>query len=309
MIVCLGVTPAVQRVMVFDGLEVGEVNRAKVTQESVAGKSINVAKVLKDLGSPVLATGFLGGDRGRTVREEFDRRGIQHDFIEVPPRTRMCVTVIDRPGGTITELVEESIAVPEHFYHSLLASLGQMLGGAKMLILSGTLTPGAPTSFYRDCVMLAARRGLPCILDSQKEPLLLALDAGPTWVKPNRRELGAALNMAIDTLDQVKEGMKRLVQAGAKNVMISMGAEGALALADGRFFRIHAPRIEAVNPIGSGDATTAGLAVSLLRGCEPGESLAWACACGSANALTEMAGEVRMEDAERLRPMVRISEI
>src|SRR5580765_3877688 len=106
MILCIGTTPAVQRVMVFHKLAVDAVNRAAKTLDGVAGKSVNVAKVLKALGEEPLATGFLGGDRGEYLKEVLARAGIELDFVTVSVRTRQCVTVIDESAGTQTELVE-----------------------------------------------------------------------------------------------------------------------------------------------------------------------------------------------------------
>src|SRR5216117_310895 len=108
MILCIGPTPATQRVMIFRKLGVDAVNRAITTLDGAAGKSINVAKVLKVLGEKPLATGFMGGDRGQYLRSLLQSKGVEMDFVEVDARTRQCVTVIDESAGTQTELVEES---------------------------------------------------------------------------------------------------------------------------------------------------------------------------------------------------------
>src|SRR5215475_2303598 len=121
MILCIGTTPAAQRTMVFRRLVLDEVNRAATTTDGVAGKSVNVAKVLKALGEEPLATGFLGGDRGEHIRAVLRERGIDQGFIKVDARTRQCITVIDESGGTQTELVEESRPLPPRCYAALTA--------------------------------------------------------------------------------------------------------------------------------------------------------------------------------------------
>ena len=108
MIFCLGTTPVMQRTLVFDRVHLDAVNRAADVRETASGKSINVARVLHLLGEDVVATGFLGGDTGKFIREDLDRAGVCHDFVSVAPKTRTCVTVVDPGGGTTTELVEES---------------------------------------------------------------------------------------------------------------------------------------------------------------------------------------------------------
>src|SRR5438094_4134919 len=119
MILCIGPTPATQRVMIFRKLVLDAVNRAATTLDGAAGKSVNVAKVLKSLGEQPLATGFLGGDRGADLRALLQAREIEIDFVEVNARTRQCITVIDESSTTQTELVEESQPVPEADYDAL----------------------------------------------------------------------------------------------------------------------------------------------------------------------------------------------
>src|SRR3974390_2693686 len=110
MVLCIAPTPAMQRVMVFSKLALDAVNRATQTVEGIAGKSINVAKVLHTLGEPVLATGFIGGQRGAALLAVLQAKGIDREFVDVTAITRQCTTMIDQAAGTITELVEESQA-------------------------------------------------------------------------------------------------------------------------------------------------------------------------------------------------------
>jgi tagatose 6-phosphate kinase len=296
MIICLGTTPAVQRVMVFKKLELGEVNRALQVHQATAGKSVNVAKVLATLGRPVLATGFVGGERGEFIRQELSQRGIKHDFVTVGPQTRLCVTILDQDAGTITELVEESQPVEDSAWESLRAKVSDMVKGAKMLVLSGTLAGAARPTFYRECVEL----GIPAIVDTQGKVLLESLKARPLVAKPNRKELGAALGIPVDTDSDLRSAMKRLLQMGAKNAVITMGADGAMAFDGNDFWHVTAPAVKAVNSVGSGDAFTAAFAAALVDGQTLSEACRLGAACGAANALTLLAGEVHMHDVQRL---------
>src|SRR5688572_24166767 len=170
MIICLGTTPTVQRTMTFAALKLDAVNRASSVRKFASGKSINVVRVLHTLGEPSLATGFLGGDAGRFIRADLDRAGIAHDFVEVEPETRVCVTVIDESNRTATELIEESKPVDPESFRALLTKLAQLLARASALVLSGTLPRDAPQRFYADCVSLAGT-SVPVILDAKGEPL------------------------------------------------------------------------------------------------------------------------------------------
>jgi tagatose 6-phosphate kinase len=300
MILCIGTTPAAQRVMVFRKLTLDAVNRAAATRDGSAGKSVNVAKVLKALGAQPLAAGFLGGDRGKTLLADLEARGILTEFISVGAPTRQCITVIDETTGMHTELVEESAAVAASAYDELAAILRRHLKDCRAVILSGSLTAGGPVDFYARCIRLAEEAGALSVVDAQGPPLIKALEAGPGLVKPNRAELAATVGRNLATERDVVSAMRDLAQRGARRVVVTAGKDPALAF-DGRLvWRITPPLIRAVNPIGSGDAFTAALAWRLAAGDDLGEACRWAAAAGAANALSLLPGELERADVERL---------
>lgn len=295
--------------MVFGSLALDEVNRAQTTLDGAAGKSINVAKVLKALGQNPIATGFLGGDRGALVEAALKERGIETEFVKIAPETRQCTTVIDESAGTNTELVQESDAVPNEKYRQLMGVVHKWVGRCGAMVMSGTLTPRAPTDFYRRCTQLASECGLLSVVDATGPALIQALKARPGVVKPNRSELAATVGHELVTEADLMSAMRDLRNRGALRVIVTSGKDPALAFDGQRFWRIHAPNIVAANPIGSGDAFTAGLVWRLLRGADLGEACRWASATGAANALTLMAGEVRRNDVRRLAGEVKVEEI
>src|SRR4051812_23789353 len=293
MILCIGTTPALQRVMVFRKLTVDTVNRAVETLDGVAGKSINVAKVLKALGEEPLAMGFIGGDRGEELKQNVERRRIKTDFVAVPERTRQCITVIDDSAGTQTELVEESKRVSPQKYEELLAKIEREVSGCKAIVLSGTLTPGAAAEFYLQCVRLGRENQLLAVVDAQGAALTQSLMGTPALVKPNRAELAATIGHDLKEERDVLSAMRELIERGARNVIVTAGKSSTLASNGTNSWRILNPKITAVNPIGSGDAFTAGAVWRLLKGDDLSEACRWGAACGAANALNLMAGEVK----------------
>ena len=309
MILCIGTTPAAQRVMVFRQVTMDAVNRAVTTVDGAAGKSVNVAKVLKALGEHPVATGFLGGDRGQDVRALMEAQGVEMEFVEVSARTRQCITVFDKSANTHTELVEESQPVPATAYEQLMQIIQRRVKGCRGVVMSGTITPGGPTDLYSRGTQLAHEAGAISIVDAQGAALAQALGAKPGLVKPNRPELGATVGHELKDETAVMSAMRELHERGAQRVVITAGKEPALAFDGRRFWRVHAPRIEALNPIGSGDAFTAGLLWRLLRGEDLGEACRWGSASGTANALTIMAGEVHLQDVERLVKEVKVEPV
>jgi 1-phosphofructokinase family hexose kinase len=309
MILCIGPTPAHQRVMVFENLALDSVNRAVDTVDGIAGKSVNVAKILKALGEKPVAIGFVGGTRGEELKQALDRREIQCDFIRVPAETRQCITVLNRCDGTQTELVEESQRVPDRFYKSLLTNVKKHVRHCEAVVMSGTLTPGAPEKFYFECARAARAVGSIVILDAKGPALMKALEAAPDVIKPNRSELEATTGQRVRTERDLKRAVCALAERGAKNIVITAGSEAAVAFDGYDFWRVTSPHIRAVNPIGSGDAFTAGLAAWLTKGFPFAEACRWAAACGAANALTIMAGEVDAKVVKRLSEKVRVDRV
>ena len=309
MILCVGATPAAQRVMVFPQLTLDAVNRAATTLDGAAGKAVNVGKVLAALGAEVVVTGFLGGDRGAYLSTILRARGMTTDFIEVPATTRECVTVIDQKAGTVTELVEESRPIPAVDYDRLLEIIARRVSACQAVVLSGTVTPGGPADFYARCTRLAKAAGALAVVDAQGPLLLETLASGPDVVKPNRTELGATLGRSNRDEMAALETLGELQRRGARRVVVTAGKEPTLALEGQQAWRIYPPEIQPVNPIGSGDAFTAAMVWKLTQGKELGEACRWGAAAGAANALTLMAGEVKLEDVQRLAQQVRIEKI
>ncbi len=309
MILCLGTTPAVQRVMIFRRLVVDAVNRAVTTLEGAAGKSINVAKVLRTLGEEPVATGFLGGEPGAFISSLLEKRGVERDFVPVAARTRECITVIDEFAGTHTELVEESSPVVEADYQKLLEVVRKRLESCQALIMSGSLTPGCSADLYFQYTGVARKAGVLPVVDAQGPPLVEALKAGPALVKPNRAELAATVQQELPDDAAVMRGMRHLHERGAERVIVTAGKDPALAFDGKSFWRIPTPKITVLNPIGSGDAFTAALVSRLLRGDDLGEACRWASAAGAANALTLMPGELNLEDVQRLAQEVKVHHI
>lgn len=306
MILCIGTTPAAQRVMVFKRLSLDSVNRAAATVDGIAGKSINVAKVFKALGARPVAMGFLGGPRGEEIKNSLAARQIEADFIKVASPTRQCITVIDQSNGTMTELVEESQAVAAADFERLTNALENRIGNCRAVLMSGTIAPGGPVGLYRRWTELARRSGALAIVDAQGPALDETLAAQPDLVKPNRQELARTLGRELPTEADLIAAMRELLKRGARRVVVTAGRETVLA-ADGHFlWHVHPPRIAPINSIGSGDAFTAGLVWRWLEGDNLGEACRWGAAAGAANALSLMPGELEFADVERLARQVAV---
>jgi tagatose 6-phosphate kinase len=306
MIVTLGTTPALQRTMTFASLQIDAVNRAASVREHASGKGINVARVAHTLGKSCVATGFVGGDSGSFCRRDMDSAGIAHDFVTVASKTRMCATLIDQTNRTATELIEEAGPVTKSDVAKLLVKLELLLQHARVLVLSGTLAPGCGDDFYARCAKLAATAHVRVIVDARGAPLKVALAEKPFIIKPNRAELAATVEHPIESDQQLRDALRAIGTMGAGWTVVTNGP-GETVASDGRsMWKLTTPKVAAVNPIGSGDSFAAGIAVGLIDELEVPQACALGVACGAANALTEFAAHLRIEDVERLKSQITI---
>lgn len=292
--------------MIFERVALDSVNRAIEVREYASGKSPNVARVLKSLGGDPLEIGFAGGTRGKFLVDDLTNAGISCDFMQIESQTRLCTTVIDRSSGFATELVEEHAAVPDDAWEEMDRKLRERLTASRTWIFSGSLPTRAPPDFYARWAPLARERGATYILDARGEAMRQALRLGGFIAKLNRDELADTLRQPIDSESALHESLRRIVPAGGAAI-VTLGARGALACQGDQIWRITPPAIEAVSPIGSGDAFSAGLAHALERGESFADALSLAAACGSANALTSRAGFLDPQDVRRLRAEVVVA--
>lgn len=300
-VLCLGLTPALQRTMLFDSLEVDEVNRARQVVESAAGKSLNTARALAVLGTQAQTAGFNGGETGRAINGFLKAYGVTSALTPMNADTRVCTTLIDRAAGTVTELVEEAPDPGRTAVARFVRKNVRLMREASTLVISGTLPPFVGDDFYVGFVRAAARAGVPVVIDSQKAALINVLFERPLVAKLTVRELEATLKEPMSTERRLLRGMRDLMGMGAQNVFVTQGGRAAYLLTPKQSWRLTPPEIACrTNPIGSGDCTTAGLVHALLLGKNVSEAACFGLACGSANVESLTPADLRVARARAL---------
>jgi tagatose 6-phosphate kinase len=300
MIVCIGTTPCYQRTMTFERLTIDAVNRTGLVHDYASGKSVNVARVLHELGESHLSIGFAGGSRGNQLLADMTTAGITHDFVIVDRETRQCITLIADGDGTATELVEESLRVGDIAWTKLAEKLqeqAERTSAGDIWIFSGTLPPGAPADAYARIVPSVLARGAQVVADLSGEPLRRMLAIGNVIAKINQQELDATFDSHKPSgvmPDQVEQEIAR-----GNRFVITLGKHGAVAADATGTWRIQTIPLRAISAVGSGDAFAAGLCAGLSRGQALPEACKLGAACGAANALTPHSGHVRKADVER----------
>lgn len=279
----------------------GTVMRVASCIDNAGGKGLNAARAVATCGERVLATGFVGGNNGRLLCELLDADSVEHDFVRVGAETRCCVNVLE-PDGRSTEFLEPGRAVEEADVAAVREKVAEVAATADVVTFNGSVPAGCGTDIYAELVGIVRAAGKPAILDTSGALLLASLKSRPTMIKPNTDEICSILGRRPDSVEEVAAAAREVHESyGIEKVVVSLGGEGSVMACDEGIFRGHAPRIEVVNPVGSGDTMVGAFAVAMARGMGVAEQLAFAMSCASANCLTASTGHFEMSVAEKLR--------
>ncbi len=300
--ISFGFAPALQKSSVFDEVRLGEVNRACSTDWGVGGKGANVARMVVQLGGRSRLLGFSGGANGRRYEALLREEGVVHEHVAVAGETRICHTLLQSDGALTTELVEEMpgvTAADEAAMWELITSFD--LRGVHAL--SGKLPAGLSVDFYARICGVIREQGGRAILDTQGEPLRWAWEQAP-FVKLNREELTRTVGVA-----DVVEAGRLALEAGASGLLVTDGAETAMLFTGEERFRIEPVGVQTVNPVGSGDAVTAGMVVALQGGESLEDAVRLGMACGASNAAQMACGVIDRDQVMALRERVVLERI
>ena len=213
---------------------------------------------------------------------------------------------MDRENQTMTEIYEKGEPVPAEKVDELRDLIRKIIGKYKAVTLSGSLPPGVPSDFYAGVIEIAKEAGVLTILDSSGEALRRGVEAGPFFVKPNETEVKSLLDVKTSDSPDFAQAAVEISTRYKTNVVLSMGAKGAIVAKGQDVFEVKSPSVEAKSAVGSGDCMLAGLAYGVLRGSSFEETIAGGVAAGTANTLTIGAGQFKIGDFERLRGQVHI---
>ncbi|MGA9628412.1 MAG: 1-phosphofructokinase family hexose kinase, partial [Bryobacteraceae bacterium] len=250
MIATVTLNPALDKTMAIRGFAIGATNRASIEQIDAGGKGINVAKAARQLGCPAIALGFLAGSNGRWIADALQAMGIPCDFEWVPGETRVNLKIKDPLTGTETEINEPGFQVGADHVQSLKRKIDEQAGQCSVMVFSGSLPPGVPPEIYAEFIRIARNRGAQTILDTAGAALKYGIAAGPDLIKPNRAEAEEVLETRIDGVAALVGAARRLLELGARVVVLSLGADGALAVSPRERWRAWSPSVTAASGIG-----------------------------------------------------------
>ena len=284
MIYTLTLNPAIDREFTVNAVEFDTVLQATESQVDFGGKGFNVSRLLKSMGTPSTALGFVGGRAGEQMRDGLRLLEITTDFVWISEETRTNISIVTQSHDHYIKVNEKGPLVDESKQRELLGKIESIARSGDWWVLGGSLPPGVPDSFYAQITEILNDRKAITILDTIGESLRLGCGAKPFLVKPNAEEACHLTGLPVENTAQVELAATDIRKMGAQNVVISLGKKGALLQTSDGSWLVHSPKIKEKNPIGAGDSMVGGLVWALAQGHSLKESLGWGAASGAATA-------------------------
>lgn len=309
MILTVTLNPSIDISYQLEDLAIDTVNRVVDVRKTPGGKGLNVARVLNDLGESVSASGCIGGELGDFIVHHLPET-IEKRFFKIAGDTRNCIAILH--DGKQTEILEQGPLVDPDEADGFVNHFKYILDGVDVVTMSGSLPAGMPDDYYGRLIRLANTFGKKTVLDCSGNALKSVLegDDKPTVIKPNRDELAQLLGREVSKdVDELKAVLNQPLFAGIEWIIVSLGADGAFAKHHDAFYKVDIPKIEVVNPVGSGDSTVAGIASGLANEETDDVLLKKANVLGMLNAQEKTTGHVNMANYDKLYQKLAVREV
>lgn len=285
MIYTLTINPSLDYIIQVDDFEIGKVNRTSYEEILPGGKGINVSIVLNNLGIDSVALGFLSGFTGQHIKEAMKKAGCQTDFINL--NSGISRINVKLKSGMETEINGQGPVISDKDLETLFHKIEQLSDG-DILVLAGSIPNSLPGDLYERIMARIQEREIKVVVDATKDLLVNVLKYHPFLIKPNNYELGEIFGVDIQSKDEVIFYARKLKDAGAANVLISMAGEGAVFISDkGEVYESNAPKGKVVNSVGAGDSMVAGFLSGYLEKGDYLTAFKTGIAAGSASAFSK----------------------
>lgn len=299
--------PALDLTVQLPALRLGEVNRSDNLQVHAAGKGLNVAQVLADLGHQLTVTGFLGEANAQPFEQLFAARGFADEFVRVAGETRSNIKLAEA-DGRITDINGPGLEVGAAQRDELLARLERLVPGHELVVVAGSLPRGVEVPWFVEMLQRLARLGARVALDTSGAALREGLALSPWLIKPNEEELAQARGLDPADAQALADEARRL-NARIEHVVMSQGAAGVSWFSPAAAWHAQPPKVRVVSTVGAGDSLLAGMLHGLLAGWPAERTLAHATAIAAQAVgqigfgITDRAQLAELEAAVRLQPL------
>jgi len=308
MITTITLNPMLDKTVTVESLERGKIHRASKVEMIPGGKGINVSRQLKCFGLKTVATGFLGGEIGSIVTRLLSKEGIDSDFVLTDSMTREGVTYREN-GGISTAVFEPLKRIDVKFVHALNEKIQQLAPRSAWLVCSGSSPGSEADDLFYEAIVIGHRAGILSVLDSYGQAFELALRAVPALVKPNRHEFEITFGREVRGDADFLEGLDLLLSNGIQYCIMTDGARPCYAAVRGHYWKAIPPRVDTVDPTGSGDAMIAGILYGFSQGWKFERCFTFGVAAGAANARTWSIANSSLQEVADLEPQVVIQRL
>lgn len=283
MIYTLTFSPAVDYIVDVDDLKIGAINRTKNEIFMPGGKGINVSIVLSNLGMKSKALGFVGGFSGEFIKDELKKKNIETDFVDVDGITRINMKIRSSEESAINGM---GPILNDEDINKLVEKL-KILNKEDYLVISGKIPASVSDAQFENILRVASENGARIVVDTEGKMLLTSLKYNPFLIKPNKEELEGLFNITINSDLDIEVYAKKLLDKGAKNVIVSLGSDGAILVNNETVCKLAAPKGDAKNTVGAGDSLLAGFIYEYITSQDMQKALKFAIAAGSATAFSD----------------------
>ncbi len=302
MIITVTLNPALDKTLEVPNFTPGRRHRTVDQVTMPGGKGVNVARAIKRLGQPVIATGLAGGATGTRIVEALNGEAILNSFVRIREESRTNTAVLDPTTGLQTEINERGPAVSAQELELFNEKLLYLAKGASMCVFAGSLPRGVDPDLYANLIRAVKKLGVMTVLDTEGEPLRLAVRADPDLVSPNELEAEELVGQEFNDVEDRAQAVVEMTRLGAGETIMTV-ADGCYAqVLDGgpTLWRVSVEEQEARSRIGSGDAFLAGYVAARYAGRPPVECLRYGVACGAESIQHFGAGVIDPAKVDRL---------
>jgi 1-phosphofructokinase/tagatose 6-phosphate kinase len=312
MIITVTLNAAIDKSLSVPNFRLGRRHRTVEQRTMAGGKGVNIARALKGLGQPVIATGLAGGATGTHIVEQLTEESILNDFVRIREDSRTNTAVLDPTNGEQTEINERGPAVTEREVELFRDKLLYLARGAAIVVLAGSLPRGVEPDLYATLLRDLQKLDVLTVIDTDGEPLRQAVRAEPDIVSPNVLEAEELVGHEFNDEEDRSIAVREITQLGARQAIMTL-TDGCIAqlTVDGapRMHRVHIEPREPVAAIGSGDAFIAGYVAARYGGSSPEDCLRFGVACGAESTSRLGAGMIDAREVEKLLPDVTVTEV
>ncbi|WP_394241213.1 1-phosphofructokinase [Vibrio astriarenae] len=307
-VVTITLNPALDLTGSLSELNPGTVSLVDKSSFHAAGKGVNVAKVLSDLGANVTVTGFLGKDNPELFHHLFNDIKVTNRFIEVEGATRINVKLVEA-SGAVSDINFPGVQVSPADIARFEATLFELAETHDYFVLAGSLPRGITPEQCAAWIEQLHTRGKRVLFDSSKAALSAGIESCPWLIKPNDEELSDFVGQHLDTAEKCQQAAQSLSQKGIENIVVSMGSEGVMWLNEGKWLRSQPPKMEVVSTVGAGDTLVAGLCWGHMQNM-PKENLLRFATALSALAVSQVGvGLTSQQELESIELQTQVSEL